>query len=161
VKYQNVKSFFSWLVRFFALPEANLFLFAFLLHFVYEVWESPYFDFYKMPTLTDKITYITHCTVGDGVITIVSYWAIAVLVRSRKWILHPTWQQILVFTRFGWVYTFFSEIYRIRIAQLYGVSVLVLPIVNISWLPLLQWVILPPLVLYIVKRQILGNQAGL
>lgn len=78
-------SFFSWLVRFLALPEANLFLFAFLFHFVYEVWESPYFDFYKMPTLIDKITYITHCSVGDGVITIASYWAITlVLVRSHR-----------------------------------------------------------------------------
>lgn len=54
--------------RILAAPETNLFLFAFLLHFVYEVWESPYFDFYAMPSLSDKVDYITHCTIGDGVI---------------------------------------------------------------------------------------------
>ncbi len=35
----------QWIDRILAAPETNLFLFAFLLHFVYEVWESPYFDF--------------------------------------------------------------------------------------------------------------------
>lgn len=146
----------KWLVRILDAPETNLFLFAFLIHFVYEVWQSPYFDFYEMPTLSDKVNYITHCTVGDGVITVICNWIVGGLRRDRYWILNPTWKLTLLFTSLGWLYTFFSEIYRVRIAKLYGASVLVVPGVGISWLPLLQWVILPPLVLYFARRQMLG-----
>jgi hypothetical protein len=137
----------QWIDRILSAPETNLFLFAFLLHFVYEVWESPYFDFYAMPSLSDKVNYITHCTVGDGVITVVSGWMVAGLY---------TWKSTLLFTALGWIYTLISEIYRVHIAKLYGVSMLIVPVINISWLPLLQWVILPPLILYMTKLHMLG-----
>jgi len=146
----------KWILKIIAAPETNLFLFAFLLNFVYEVWQSPYFEFYNMPLLADKIEYITHCTVGDGVITIFSFWIVSVLRGSRYWLLNSTWKLTLLFTALGWIYTFISEIYRVQIAKLYGVSVLVIPGVGISWLPLLQWIILPPLVLYMTKRHLLG-----
>lgn len=147
----------QWIARILAAPETNLFLFAFLLHFVYEVWESPYFDFYAMPSLSDKVNYITHCTVGDGVITVISGWIVAGLYRSRTWMLRNTWKSTLLFTALGWIYTLVSEIYRIHIAKLYGVSVFLVPVIDISWLPLLQWIILPPLVLYMAKRYLLST----
>lgn len=146
----------NWLNRLLAAPETNLFLFAFLIHFVYEVWQSPYFEFYRMPTLAEKINYITHCTIGDGVITVLSSSIISFWRRDRYWMLTPTARLILLFTSLGWLYTFVSEIYRVRIAQLYGVSALVVPLVQISWLPLLQWLILPPVVLMMTRRHLLG-----
>jgi len=48
----------------------------------------------------------------------------------------------------------------VRLAKFYGVSVLTVPVVGISWLPLLQWLILPPLVLYLARRHILGYQSS-
>jgi hypothetical protein len=146
----------KWILTIITAPETNLFLFAFLLNFVYEVWQSPYFEFHNMPLLADKIGYITHCTVGDGVITIFSFWIVSALCGSRYWLLNSTWKLTLLFTALGWIYTFISEIYRVQIAKLYGVSVLVIPGVGTSWLPLLQWIILPPLVLYVTKRHLLG-----
>ena len=115
----------KWYNRILSAPETNLFLFAFLLNFVYEVWQSPYFDFYERPTLAEKI-------------------------------LRLTWRSVLIYTGLGWGYTFLSEIYRTRIAHLYGVFGFTLPGIGISWLPLLQWAILPPLVLYLSRRQVLG-----
>ena len=64
-----------------------------------------------------------------------------------------------MFTTLGWIYTFISEIYRVQVAKLYGVSILVIPGVGISWLPLLQWVIVPPLVLYMAQRHLMGYKA--
>ncbi len=52
--------------------------------------------------------------------------------------------------------TLIIEIYNVRFAKFYGVSALIVPIVGISWLPLLQWTILPPLVLHLARRQMLG-----
>ena len=147
---------FKWILKIIGAPETNLFLFAFLLNFIYEVWQSPYFEFYNMPLLADKIEYITHCTIGDGVINIFSFWIVSALRGSLYWLINSTWKLTLLFTALGWIYTFISEIYRVQIAKLYGVSVLVIPGVGISWLPLLQWIILPPLVLYMTKHYLLG-----
>jgi hypothetical protein len=146
----------KWIVKLITAPETNLFLFAFLLNFVYEVWQSPYFEFYNMPLLADKIGYITHCTVGDGIITIFSFWIVSALRGSRYWLLNSTWKPRLLFTTLGWIYTFISEIYRVQVAKLYGVSLLAIPGLGTRWLPLLQWAILPSLVLYMTKRHILG-----
>ena len=142
------------------LPEFNLFLFAFLLNFVYELWQSPFFEFYDRPTLGAKIAAINHCTFGDGVIALGCYWIASLLVRSRFWVLAPTWPQVTAFTVLGFVYTFFSEIYRVRIANLYGLAGFVIPGIGISWLPLLQWALLPPLILYFTRLQLLGHKGS-
>ena len=150
---------FKWILKIIVAPETNLFLFAFLLNFIYEVWQSPYFEFYNMPLLADKIEYITHCTIGDGVINIFSFWIVSALRGSRYWLINSTWKLTLLFTTLGWIYTFISEIYRVQVAKVYGVSILVIPGVGISWLPLLQWVIVPPLVLYMAQRHLMGYKA--
>lgn len=148
----NLRS--RWLTRILISPEANIFLFAFLLHFVYEVWQSPFFEFYQSPSLLDKVKAITHCTFGDAVISLVCFWLVSLLFRNRIWLRTWQWKQVSLFTGLGWIYTFGSEIYRVRIANLYGIRVLVVPVLGISWLPLIQWILLPPLVLYFVHRQI-------
>jgi hypothetical protein len=146
----------KWSKRILSAPEINLFLFAFLLNFVYEVWQSPYFEFYGRLTLAEKIAAINHCTFGDGVIAVVCGLIVSLLYRSRYWILRLTWSSILIYTGLGWGYTFFSEIYRTRIANLYGLYGFTLPGIGISWLPLLQWAILPPLILYLSRQQVLS-----
>ncbi|WP_017326037.1 hypothetical protein [Synechococcus sp. PCC 7336] len=153
-----MKSFATrWFERVLLLPEVNLFVFAFLVNFVYEVWQSPFFEFYDRSSLAAKIAAINHCTVGDGIIIVVCYWIASLLLRSRFWILQPGWRQVVLFASLGFAYTFVSEIYRVRIAHLYGLSGLVVPGIGISWLPLLQWIVLPPLILYFVRWQLLGH----
>ena len=105
----NRKSISRWVVRILAAPETNLFLFAFLLNFVYEVWQSPYYEFYRAPSLADKIKDLTHCTFGDGVITLIGSWVVSGLVRSRYWVLKPTRKLTLLFTGVGLVITLVIE----------------------------------------------------
>jgi hypothetical protein len=137
-------------------PETNLFLFAFLLNFVYEVLQAPYYEFYGNPTFSDKINDLTHCTFGDGVITLISSWVVIWLARSRYWILNPTWKLTLLFTGIGLVITLVLETYRVNVTKAYGVPILAVPGLGMSSLAVLQWIILPPLVLYLAHRQILG-----
>ena len=88
-------------IQILAAPEPNLFLFGFLLNFVYEVWQAPYYEFYSSPSLADKINNLTHCTFGDGVIILVSGWVVSALVRSRDWVLQPTSKLTFLFTSIG------------------------------------------------------------
>jgi hypothetical protein len=146
------------LVRVLATPEANLFLFAFLLNFVYEVWQAPYYDFYGKPSFAAKINDLTHCTVGDGVITLISGWIVSRVTHSRQWILSPSQKLVLLFTTVGLVITLVTETYRVNVTKSYGVPVFAVPGLGMSFLAVLQWIILPPLVLYFAHRHLLGYQ---
>lgn len=140
-------------------PETNLFLFAFLLNFVYEVWQAPYYIFYNSPSLADKIRDLTHCTFGDGVILLVCYWITSALVGSRFWILKPTGRLTVLFTCLGLLFTLIYESYRVNVLKIYGVSAFAVPGLGMSALAVLQWVILPPMVLLFARRHSLGYQA--
>ncbi|ODG98476.1 hypothetical protein A4S05_09110 [Nostoc sp. KVJ20] len=143
-------------IKILAAPETNLFLFAFLLNFVYEVWQAPYYEFYGSPSLADKINDLTHCTFGDGVIILLSSWIVSALVRSRDWVLYPTWKLTFLFTSIGLLITLVIETYRVNVSKVYGVPVLAVPILGMSFLAVIQWIILPPFILYLAYRHILG-----
>ncbi|RUT01555.1 hypothetical protein DSM106972_066520 [Dulcicalothrix desertica PCC 7102] len=146
----------SWIIWVLATPEVNLFLFAFLINFVYEVWQAPYYEFYGKPTLLDKIKDLTHCSFGDGVITLISAWIVSMLARSRRWMINPTLKFTLLFTSVGLIITLVIETYRVNVTKTYGVPVFAVPVLGMSWLAVFQWIILPPLVLYLSHRQMLG-----
>lgn len=139
-----------------ASPEANLFLFAFLLNFVYEVWQSPFYEFYSSPSLADKVRALTHCAFGDGVIILVSSWVVSIWQRSRNWVLNPTWKSTVLLTSVGVVITLVIETYRVNASRAYGVPTLQVPVLGISALAILQWLILPQFVVYLARRQMLG-----
>jgi len=103
--------------RILAAPETNLFLFAFLLNFVYEVWQSPFYEFYASPSLGDKVIDLTHCAFGDGVIILFSSWTVSALMRSRYWVLTPTWKLTLLFTGIGLLITLAIETYRVNVSK--------------------------------------------
>ena len=142
--------------RILAAPETNLFLFAFLLNFVYEVWQSPFYEFYASPSLGDKVIDLTHCAFGDGVIILFSSWVVSALMRSRYWVLNPTWKLTLLFTSVGLLITLVIETYRVNISKVYGVPVLAVPILGMSALAIIQWIILPAFILYLARRHMLG-----
>jgi hypothetical protein len=159
------KPLLKQLIRLLAAPEACLFLFAFLLNFVYEVWQSPYYSFYNSPSLADKIRDLTHCSVGDAMIILVCHWVVSAIrasatdrsiTHSRYWILHPSRRLTVLFTSIGVLMTLAIETYRVNVTNVYGVTVLAVPFLGMSSLAVLQWIILPPLILYLARRHLLG-----
>jgi hypothetical protein len=139
-----------------AAPETNLFLFAFLLNFVYEVWQSPFYEFYASPSLGEKVFDLTHCSFGDGMIILFSSWGVSMIRRSRYWILNPGRRSTVWFTGIGLLITLGLETFRVNISRSYGVPVLAVPILGMSALAVMQWIVLPPLILYLARRQMLG-----
>jgi hypothetical protein len=144
------------IIQILAAPEPNLFLFAFLLNFVYEVWQAPYYEFYRSPSLADKVRDLTHCSFGDGVIILVCSWVVSASVRSRNWVLLPTWKLTFLFTSIGLLITIILETYRVNVSKVYGVPVLAVPVLGMSSLAVIQWIVLPPLILYLARYQMLG-----
>jgi len=137
------------------IPELNVAFFAFLLNFSWEVLQAPLFVDIS-DSINTVVWYRFHCTVGDVLICLGSYWLTALTFRNRRWLLRPTAKNISLFVALGVAYTVFSEITNVSIKELWAYSPLmpVIPYLNVGLVPIFQWIILPPIVIFITRRQL-------
>lgn len=135
--------------------ELNVLLFAFLLHFAWEVLQTPFFVDINFDINT-IIWFRLHCTMGDMIITLGCFWLVVLVFKDRLWIMHPQKKNIILFSAIGVAYTIFSEIKNVTIRDLWGYSDLmpVIPYIGVGVVPVVQWIAIPPLIIYFVKRQL-------
>ncbi len=95
-------------------------------------------------------------TLGDVVIALVAFWAVALGCRSRRWMLQPTGRQVAGFVALGVAITIVLEWLATQMLGrwAYADSMPVVPVLDVAFSPLLQWFILPPLVIWFVHRQL-------
>jgi len=140
-------------------PELNVVVFSFLLNLAWEVWQVPFFR-----GMTDQPHWLgvkacTQATFGDAGIALAAFWITALFTRTRSWITHPSRWAIAIFIGVGLVATVILEILATGILERWAYSDAMprLPMLGTGLLPLLQWLALPPLVLWFVRRQIGGK----
>ncbi len=92
------------------LPEFNVFVFAVLLNYPWELMQVPLYRGMSDAAHWDAIKICTRAALGDGVIMLLAYWG----------------------------------------------AVLLVPVLKIGLAPLLQWLILPLLLVWFVTRQLAG-----
>ena len=131
-------------------PEINISIFGFLLNFIWETWQVPLFQ--SMDNLTHFETTIgcTRAAVGDVVILLVAFWIIALTARSRSWIIHPTTIQVTGFIAIGIVITVVVEAISIHVLNRwqYAAAMPTLPILGTGITPILQWLMIPPIIVF-------------
>lgn len=144
-----------------ALPEFNVLLFAWLLNFPWEILQSPLFAGMSDQRHWVAVRACTQAAMGDGAIMLIAYWMTAWLRRGRRWIIAPTAGAIGTFLLIGLCITIVIEWLALRGWWLerwyYTAAMPLIPGLRVGWVPALQWVILPPLVVAIVSRQIRGR----
>lgn len=138
------------------LPEFNVLLFAFLLNFPWEFLQVPFFR--DMPAMDhwEAVRVCTQVTGGDALIALFGFWVVALCWRSRDWIRRPRAAQVGVFVLVGVLVTIGFEWHATVIAErwTYAEHMPVLPVLGTGLLPLMQWLVLPPLIVWLVYRQI-------
>lgn len=148
-------------MRWWCAPEANVALFSFLLHLVWEFAQVPLFAGMPSADHWAAVRVCARATVGDAVIALLAFWGVAATARSRTWVLAPTRGQCLAFLGIGILITIAME--RLATEVLgrwaYGAEMPIVPILRVGLSPLPQWVVVPPLVLWIVRRQLFGMEA--
>ncbi|WP_220250545.1 hypothetical protein [Billgrantia montanilacus] len=147
------------LKRLLASPEFNVALFAFLLNFPWEFLQVPLFV--AMPEMAhwDAVLFCTRATLGDVLIALIAFWVVAGLRRHRSWLLRPDTRSILGFIAIGIVITVGLEWHATELQQRwqYAERMPTLPLLGTGLAPLLQWLLLPPLILWLARRQMLGE----
>ncbi len=138
-------------------PVLNFFFFSFILNATWEWLESPFF-IDMTSDLNTIIWYRIHCTLGDSIILMIGYILMSFYYRNFSWVHNSNVKHHAIFVVMGTIYTLFSEYLNVYANNSWSYSdyMPLLPFVNIGLVPLFQWIILPPVVIFITKRQIRG-----
>ncbi|KAA0686145.1 MULTISPECIES: hypothetical protein [Azospirillum] len=137
-------------------PEVNVGVFAFLLNYPWEFWQVPLFVGMASAPHWEAVKFCTRATLGDAAIMLVAFWFVALLAGSRRWILSPSGRQILVFIAVGVAITVLFELLATHVLDRwqYAGAMPVTPVLGIGLSPLAQWIVLPPLVVWFVRRHL-------
>lgn len=138
------------------LPELNIAIFAFLLNFVWEFWQIGWFADISTASHLEGVKICTRATFGDIGIALIAFWAVSFAERKRSWVSNPTKRNVMSFAFIGVVITILFEWLATNILErwAYADSMPTLPILGTGLLPLIQWVVIPPLILWFVRRQL-------
>jgi hypothetical protein len=144
-----------------ALPEFNVMLFAVLVSYPWEFIQAPLYAGMSDQRHWDAVKTCTIAALGDGVLIVVAYWGTAWLVRNRRWIIAPTARAMTPFLLIGLCITIVIEWLAQRGWWLqqwnYSAAMPLIPGLGVGWVPVLQWMLLPPLVVGLVSRQTRGG----
>ena len=143
-----------------SLPELNVMLFALLLNYPWEFIQAPLFEGMAGGPHWEAVKACTQAALGDAVIMLVAYWGVAMLRRNRAWIAAPCWRDVMLLCAIGVAITVIIELLVLRGAWVtgwtYSALMPVIPGVGVGLIPVLQWVVLPPMVAALVARQLRG-----
>ena len=92
-----------------------------------------------------------HCTIGDILILMGAFWLTSLVFRTRQWVGAKRGAELL-FVLLALGYTVWSEWYNVSVRASWGYTPAMPAIVGIGLAPMLQWLLLPPLTLWLLKR---------
>jgi hypothetical protein len=101
-----------------------------------------------------KLYYIA--TFGDALIALTGFWTVAFFAKSRYWFHQPKWRQLSIFILVSLVITIVFEKLATGVLNKWEyVDIMpTLPVLGTALTPILQWIILPLIIVWFVKRQV-------
>lgn len=142
-------------------PELPVAFFSFLLHFVWEFVQVPAFAGLTEMGHWEAIKMCMSATFGDVGFALMAFWLASGATRSRGWILRPTRLPVAIFVGVGIALTVGFEYYHTNVSLrwAYSDAMPLVPPFGTGLSPLLQWLIIPPLVIWLTRRHLLGARA--
>jgi len=134
--------------------EFNIIFFSLLLN---TLWEGLHSYFYLFPDgLATYPHYCWLCVGGDILIALGAFFLVSLIYKSRKWILKPTKMQVLFFVLAGVIYTVISEFVHVNVMGTWQYSDMMpmIPVVDIGLSPVVQWIIISLVLIFVVRRQV-------
>lgn len=140
-------------------PEWPLAGFGFLLHFAWEMMQVPWFEGMTEASHGAVVWLCTRAALGDVVIALAAFWVACLVARGRQWIMQARRRPLLVMLLTGVVVTLAFEWLATGPLERwqYAGEMPVVPVVGVGLTPLLQWLLLPPLMVWLSRRHVLGS----
>ncbi len=140
------------------LPEVNFAFFSFVFHFVWEFVQVPTYAGMAEMAHWPATLFCARATVGDVGFALTAYWITSFAAQSRFWFRTPQRWQIALFLAVGIALTVAFEWYYINISGylVYSDLMPLVPPFGTGLSPLVQWILVPILVLFVTRRQLGG-----
>lgn len=140
--------------RRFATILAAYVLFSFLLHFVWEMLQSPLYDSLRNLPHAEAVQVCALATLGDVGIALVAYVGAALVQRAHLWILDPRIATWVIYLIIGLAITVLFEYLATGTLQrwTYSDQMSRLPVLGTGVSPLLQWLVVPSIVLWLTRQ---------
>jgi hypothetical protein len=143
------------------LPEVFVVVFSLLLNLAWEMWQVPFYEGMAEARHWDGIRICTQATLGDAVISLAAFAAVAWWAGSRNWLIAPRKRELALYLAVGLAVTVVLE--ALATGPLdrwsYGDDMPRLPWLGTGVLPILQWLLLPLPILWLARNQVLGAKA--
>lgn len=136
-------------------------LFSFLAFGMWEWLQTPFFE-----DVSDDINTIVwfrlHCTLVDILILAGCAAVLSLIKRKLAWLVRPRFADLAAVSGLGVAYTAVSEYVNVYVSGDWGYSAWMplVPFVGIGIVPLVQWLLLPPLILLLLRDHVRGLEAG-
>jgi hypothetical protein len=142
-------------------PELPVAFFSFLLHFVWEFVQVPTYTGMAAMAHWEAIKLCMSATFGDVGFALTAFWIASLAARSRDWILRPERLPVAILVGVGIALTVGFEYYytNVSLRWTYSDAMPLVPPFGTGLSPLAQWLIIPPLVIWLTRRHLLGARA--
>ena len=125
---------------------------AFGLHLLWEIGHLRFYTLWSDPDRLKVAGYVLHCTLGDVLIATAAYGITALLFRRSDWPIEYPYLGGSLLLLLGLAYTGFSEWFNVYQLESWRYTSEMPLLAGIGLTPLLQWLILPPLMLLLIRR---------
>lgn len=135
-------------------PELRLLGLALPLELAWEGAQLPLYTLWREHDWGYILFSLAHCTAGDLLILLACHILVALLARNRFWFYGRIHLTGTLFTLAGTAYTIYSELANTgpRGSWEYTEQMPVVPLLGIGATPLLQWLLIPPVLLWLMRR---------
>lgn len=122
-----------------------------VVHLLWEVLQLPLYTLWNKGTLREQAFAVIHCTVGDAMIAGLSLLMALAIFGRPSWPKSGTRPVWLLTLLLGVSYTIYSEWLNVSVRGSWAYSDLMptLPVLGTGLAPLLQWIVVPTLVLWL------------
>ncbi len=134
------------------LPEVLVAVLGFLTAFVWEMWQMPFYETRDLSVMA-AVKGCSMGAIGDAGILVGAYAFSGWLTRDRRWFLHPSARQIIIYLAAGLAVTIVIEqlALRSRLGWAYSDRMATDPLLGTGLVPIAMWIALPLVVLFLVR----------
>jgi hypothetical protein len=121
---------------------------AFVLNLTWEIAQARLYTIWTEANLLTVAWSLFHCTVGDVLISLAMFALAGIVLWRADWPASRPWTGGAVFVVGALAFTAWSEWYNVYRAGSWSYTTSMPTILGIGLSPLLQWLILPPVVVF-------------
>ena len=126
---------------------------SFALNFPWEVAQAPFFSSMEQLAFEEGLFACLRAALGDVVLTLAAYLIVAWATHDLRWALRPAGRRLAAFTALGIGATILLELHALGTGRwVYDDSMPRLPLLGVGLVPILQWILLPPISVFAVRK---------